>query len=229
MLSRKKDSEGTWYPVAIGRYEALLERVIQPHRGYRHDYALRKNIAYNLQYIEFLHRCLHDLKISSAIEKQILKNLIIVGCGVIESLLHFLLTAAGHHKQTDWDRMDTVAGNPTKINGQWYRFDILILKKLPSLKTDKMTFDSMLKCAEKKGTLGSDLSVYAKLNRLRQLRNRIHLQEIGNPLDTDWNAIKQSDLLTISSVLHAVFIGPIFQPTDEQCAYFDYLLLKKTA
>jgi hypothetical protein len=61
------------------------------------------------------------------------------------------------------------------------------------------------------------------------LRNRIHLQEIGNPLDTDWNAFKQSDLLTTTSVLHAVFIAPAFQPTEEQRPYFDYLLLKKPA
>lgn len=226
MLTRKTDPEGTWYPVSIDQYVTLLQKVIRIGRGYRHVYALRKNIAYNLQYIEFLHRCLDDLKLSSVIEKQIHKDLIIVGCGVIESLLHFLLIAKGHHRQTEWELKYIATGNPKKIDGEFRRIDTYVFNKLPSPKNDEMTFDSMLKCAEKKKTLGPDHSVYAKLNNLRQLRNRIHLQEIGSPLDTDWNAIKRSDLLTMTSVLHAVFAGPIFQPTQDESAYFTYLAME---
>ena len=91
-----------------------------------------------------------------------------------------------------------------------------------------MKFGSMLKCAADKKTLGPVRSLYAKLNKLRQLRNRIHLQETGSPLDTDWNAIEQCDSLIMSSVLHAVFTGPIFHPTEEQRAYFDYLPTEQT-
>jgi hypothetical protein len=103
MLTRKPADEVPWYPVSIVRYEMLLGKVIRSGKGYATPYALRKNIAYNLQYIEFLCRCLTDLKISSVIEKLIWKNFIIVGCGIIESLLHFLLITEGQHKTTEWD------------------------------------------------------------------------------------------------------------------------------
>ncbi len=223
MLTRKTDSEATWYPTAIHEYDRLLQKVIYGGRGYSHPYALRKNIAYNLQYIEFLHRCLADLKISGVIEKQIFKNVIIVGCGIIESLVHFLLIAKRHYKQIEWEVRDIAKGNPMKIDGQFRKFDIHVFHKLSRPKNDEMTFDSMLKCAENKRILGSDHSVYAKLKELRKLRNRIHLQETGSAVDTDWNAVERDDLLAMAFVLHAVFTGPIFQPTQQQRTYFAYL------
>lgn len=228
MLTRKTDPEGIWCPVSVQQYDTFLQKVIYTGRGYGHAYALRRNIAYNLQYIEFLHRCLDDLKITSVVEKQIFKNLIIVGCGVIESLLHFLLIAKRHYKQTEWELKYIAAGNPMKIDGSFRRIDTHVFDKLPSRRNDEMTFDSMLKCAENKQILGSDHSVYAKLKSLRKLRNRIHLQEIGSSVDTDWNAVEQSDLLTMTFVLHAVFTGPIFRPTEEQRKYFAYLAMEQT-
>jgi hypothetical protein len=226
MLTRKTDSEGTWYPIAINQYETLLENVIYPSRKYRHAYALRKNIAYNLQYIEFLHACLNDLKLSSVIEKQIFKNLIIVGCGIIESLLHFLLIAKQHYKQTEWELRWIATSNPMKIGASFRRIESHVFDKLPSPRNDPMTFDSMLKCAEKKRILGSDHSVYMKLKRLRTLRNRIHLQVIGSAVDTDWNAVERTDVQMMMFVLRAVCTGPIFGPTEEQRTYFDYLIIE---
>lgn len=229
MLTRKTDSEGTWYPVAIHQYETLLEKVISRGSGYTHVYALRKNIAYNLQYLEFLQRSLEDLKLSSVIEKQIWKNFIIIGCGIIESLLHFLLIAKKHHKTTEWELKLVAPGQTKNIDGKQVRIDSHVYRKLSSPKNDQMTFDSMIKRAEKKKVLGGDHAVYARLNNLRALRNRIHLQEIGNPLDTDWNSVEKNDFHTMSSVLKAVFSGAVFQPTADQKRFFDYLPENKPA
>src|SRR6266496_6567338 len=138
MLTRKTDSEPTWYPVAIEEYDTLLKKVVSAGRGYSYPYALRRNIAYNLQYLEFLHRCLGDLKISSVIEKQIFKNVIIVGCGIIESLLHFLLIAKGHYKRTEWKLRGVAKGNSVRIDGHSRKFDIHVFEKLPRPKHDEM-------------------------------------------------------------------------------------------
>jgi len=223
MLTRKTDPEKAWYPAAIHQYEALLGKVISRGRGYTHVYALRKNIAYNLQYLEFLYRSLEDLKISAVIEKQIWKNFIVTGCGVIESLLHFLLIAKKQHKTTEWELTFIAPGQPKKIDEKVVRIDSHVFRKLSSPRNKPMTFDSMIKSAEKKNALGANHSVYARLNNLRRLRNRIHLQEIGNSLDTDWNAIDRSDFITMTSVLKTVLTGTIFQPSQEQRAFFSYL------
>lgn len=223
MLTRKHDAEAGWYPVAIHQYETLLENVICRGRGYTHVYALRKNIAYNLQYLEFLYRSLEDLKLSSVIEKQIWKNFIITGCGVIESILHFLLIAKKQQKTTVWELKFVISGQEKVIEGKHLRIDSSVYRKLSSPRNEQMTFDSMIKRAEKKKVLGGDHSIYARLNNLRRLRNRIHLQEIGSPLDTDWNVIGRQDFQIMTSVIKAVMTGSVFQPTAEQKAFFDYL------
>lgn len=223
MITRKCDNEGTWYPATIHELDNFLQSAIHTGRGYRHVYALRKNLAYNLQYLEFLMQCLNDLKVSSVIEKQIWKNVIIVGCGVIESLLHFLLVAGGHQKKTEWELAHVASGNPQKMDERTVRIDSHIYRKLNSPKNETMTFDSMLKRAEKKKVLGNDHSIHAKLNRLRGLRNRIHLQEIGDATDTDWNAVEENDFATMKAVLHAILTGPVFQPTEDQKSHFAYL------
>ncbi|WNM58358.1 hypothetical protein [Candidatus Nitrospira allomarina] len=223
MLTRKDDTEGTWYPVAIKQLECLIQKVIYPGRGYRNLYALRKNLAYNLQYIEFLHLCLEDLKISSVIKTQIWKNFIMVGCGIIESLVHFLLIAEGFHKTIDWELVDIAPGNQKNMDGEVRKIDSHIYGKLSSPRPEKMTFDAMLKKAENKCLLGNNHSVYSKLKILRILRNRIHLQEIGNPTDTDWNAVNETDFYEMRAVIYTIFTGSIFKPSHEEKKFFEYL------
>ena len=121
-----------------------------------------------------------------------------------------------------------LTGQEKKINNRIRRIDCYLYSKLPSPKHEEMTFDAMLKRAENKKNLGSEDSIYAKLNRLRKLRNRIHLQEIKYLLDTDWNALGPDDLRTMKSVLHAVFTGTTFHPTQEERAYFSYLTTGET-
>jgi len=52
-LSRIGEEQKTWYPWPVSQLESILQKALYSNRGYEHVYALRKNIAYNLQYIEF--------------------------------------------------------------------------------------------------------------------------------------------------------------------------------
>ena len=56
MLVKKTEGAGPWCPVTIDDLDELLIKVIHSGRGYRHSYALRRNIAYNLQHVEYLDR-----------------------------------------------------------------------------------------------------------------------------------------------------------------------------
>lgn len=222
-LTRKVDAEACCYPVRVASLDALLVKVIHSGRGYRHTYALRRNIAYNLQHIEFLDRCLMDLKLSSVLITQTWKTMIIVGCGIIESLLHFLIVARGLRKETEWEEEYVATGNPHKVAGKFIRIDSHVYARLSFPRAVEMTFDSMLKKAESKYLLGSDHSVYAALKRLRPMRNRVHLQEIGGQVDTDWNAFQYDDVSLMAEVIYKVFTSNIFHPSGEERAFFDYL------
>lgn len=86
-----------------------------------------------------------------------------------------------------------------------------------------MTFDAMIKSAKSKHVFGKEVTIYNNLNELRGLRNKVHLQVINNPTDTDWNSFNQSDLVKVSSVLYQIFSSELFSLGTEQLSCFKYL------
>ena len=86
-----------------------------------------------------------------------------------------------------------------------------------------MTFDAMIKCAKSNNIFGTGAAIYQKLEALRVLRNKVHLQVINNPTDTDWNSFNISDLSDVCKVVYAIFTSNIFSPNTDQRAYFHYL------
>ncbi len=92
----KTDEAGDkWLPISIDKLKPSLERTIVSRGSsggyYDTPYALRSDIAYNLQYIEFLHKVLSDIKLTSLLENQTWKSIILRGSSVMEALLHYLL------------------------------------------------------------------------------------------------------------------------------------------
>lgn len=226
-LYRKEENKSAWLPVSIEELNTMLGRLIQEGVGTKRAYALKRNIAYGLQYLEFLDKCLSELDITSAIRTQIVKNFILVGCGIIEALLDFLINKSGCNAKTEWMEIFTSASNQKEFEGKIIRLECVISKKLPKKRSVEMNFDSMLKMAEGRKLLGHEHGIYAKLKKLRQLRNRVHLQLIDYATDTDWNAFGQSYLCSMAQVLHAILTGSLFKPLAEEKRYFDYLIEQK--
>jgi hypothetical protein len=220
----KKNEEGSgWYPVSIAKLEGLLESAIYSGRGYEHSYALRKNLAYNLQYIQFQDRVLQDIKLSSVLYTQTVKTIVLVGCGIIESVLHFMLIVNNSHSTTEWKEKTVFKGNQKKMDGTIVKIDTVLSEKLSSPVLKHMTFDSMIKSAKSNHIFGTGGAIYQKLEGLRTLRNKVHLQVINEPTDTDWNSFNPSHLSDICKVLYAILTSSIFSPTTDQKSYFAYL------
>lgn len=227
---KKNDEEGGgWYPESIARLEGILENAIYSGRGYPHSYALRKNLAYNLQYIEFQDRVLQDIKLSSVLHTQTIKTIILVGCGIIESILHFMLIVNDIHSTTEWKEKAKFKGNQKKVGGVHIKVDTIMYEKLASSELKHMTFDSMIKCARSNAIFGNGAAIYQKLESLRPLRNKVHLQVINGPGDTDWNSFNSTHLSDICKVLYAVMTSTIFSPNSDQRGCFAYLRRNFTA
>lgn len=223
MLTKKTESAKTWYPVPIQRLEKFLGKVVQPVPKYGHAVALRKNIAYSLQHLEFLHRCIEDIRLSSVLETQTQKTFVMVGCGVVEGLLTYLLTIAGLNSTTDWQCNAVINSNEKEVDGVKMKVETHLFIKLAVPVPQEMTFDAMLKKAESKKVFGPNHDIYAKLKGLRKLRNRVHLQACDHPSDTDWNAFSKRDMVKMAEVLIAILLNPLFNPSTEENAYFRYL------
>ena len=222
-LVKTNESGRTWYPVSIDDLDSLLLKAIQSGHGYQHIYALTRNIAYNLQYIEFLHRCLQDIKLSSVLTTQTRKIIILIGCSIIESLLHYLLIRRRLYTKIEWGLKTIMPGNQKNVDGVPTKVDSHVYTKLSTPKAAQMTFDAMIKKAKSNKLLGSDRSIYTKLDSLRKLRNKVHLQAINEPTDTDWNSFGSSELSDMAELLYKVFTSNIFRPSSEEREYFDYL------
>lgn len=222
-LVKTNESGGAWYPVPINQLDSLLTKVISSGHGYQHPYALRRNIAYNLQHIEFLHKCLSDIKLSSVLKTQTWKSILLVGCGVMESLLHYLLVKKSAHSTTEWELKIVMPGNQKKMDGVQTKVDSCIYTKLPSPKAKQMNFDTIIQKAKSNKILGSNPGIYSKLDKLRKLRNKVHLQAIDNPTDTDWNSFNKSEVNDMDEILYSVFTSSIFRPSAHEKSYFQYL------
>ena len=212
-----------WYPAPINKLESFLGKAIFRGTGFTHVYALRKNLAYNLQCIEYLDKSLSEIRLSSVLTTQTYKMFIIVGCGIIESLLTYLLIKTSHYSTTIWKLETIMPGQEKLFDEEKKRIDCHIFKKLSNPIKEEMTFDSMLKKAEKKKVLGSNHDVYSKLNYLRKLRNKVHLQVIDDPTDTDWNAFQHRHLCAMAQVIYSVFTSNIFHPSEDEKDLFEYL------
>jgi hypothetical protein len=88
---------------------------------------------------------------------------------------------------------------------------------------DKMTFDEMLKCLKRHHeALSVDHLLYPQLNRIRDLRNRVHLQKGEDEKDHDYNAFDYSIKNEMRQVLYNVLCSS--KVTDSRVLHnYDFL------
>ena len=164
-----------------------------------------------------------DIKLSSVLKTQTLKSIVLVGCSVMESLLYYLLVKKSAHSTTEWELKIVMHSNQKKMNEVQTKVDSCIYTKLPYPKTAQMNFDTIIQKAKSNKILGSSSGIYSKLDKLRKLRNKVHLQVIDNPTDTDWNSFSKSEVNDIDEILYSVFTSSIFRPSAHEKTYFQYL------
>ena len=211
------------YAESVDNLYNLLAKAIKGWTGFKYVYALRKNIAYNLQYLEFLDRCMTDLKMSDVIRKLNYKVFIMVGISIMEALLHYLLVKNNHYPETNWELELIAKGNEKRIGNKIIKVDSHIYKKLPSPVPKDTSFNKMLDIAEKRKILGGNPNLYPRLNYLRKLRNKVHLYLIDSNLDHDLNKFNLNDMSAMAQVIHSAFTSGIFRPSNREKAYFEYL------
>jgi len=223
-LVKKNENKPLPYPVSIDHLYNFLSKVIKRGTGFKYVYGLRKNIAYNLQYLEFLDRCMQDLKISNVIFSISYKVFILVGCSIIEALIYYLLIKNDLLPGTKWELEFIAKGNEKRIGSKIIKIDSYVYKKLPArvLKKD-ISFNKMLDIAEKKKIFGRKSDIYRRLNFLRKLRNKVHLHLIKSPVDHDWNRFGYDEMCAMAKAIYSIFTSGIFRSSNEEKSYFEYL------
>ena len=161
-----KSKYDKWYPQEIPVYQNAF--IINDNR------VLSKNLAYNMQYIEFLEKEFLELDISSALTKMLIKSYAITAGAIVESLL----------------------------------VNISLTKQWTSKTLD---FAPLINLVKKKCDLNkADESVMSTIERLKDLRNRIHLKQRKEVeyFDHDYNAFTDEVLIETRELLYTVLISP---------------------
>ncbi len=204
--SKESPSQSRWYPYLITTYDDLLENYIEDLE-YRD---LRKNISYNMQYLEYLHQVNIELSLSEVIIGQNYKSFIIFSVSVIECILHYWISKNNLQITKEWEKIFEKKIESGKIRGT-----INLESKL------EMKLDGMIKVANSNSLLGEDKSIYKDLHKLRKLRNTTHMYNPKNQ-GTDWYIFGKAQYDLARSTLFKIF-KILFKPNSKQEEIINFL------
>lgn len=197
-----------WAPTTVGDFEKALTQ--GDFRGM--NYELRKNIAYSLQYLQYLQLQLDELNLHSVIQKQLWKSYIIISMGIVEGLFYHLLKKSGNQTKTEWEETLRVSTNVYKEDGTNKKNEIITYRKLSSAKDARMDFESMIAKVKSKQLLKLPLAAYPHIKGLKEIRNKVHLFISKKDYDTDFNKLTSVDYHLARYVLYRVLKDDVFAP-----------------
>lgn len=221
-LTLKTDSS-TWYPHSIANLDEYISLLVQTNMYFSREEVkgIKKNIAYSLQYIEFLHRVFEDINLSSVLFTQNVKSFVVHGASIIEAICNYLVISKGYRNKTSWNIVATSESQEYNLDSKKYKNKIEVYEKLESEKMTQMTFDQLIKKVEAKKLLGQSFPIYSKIKPLRELRNKIHIHDSVHGMDTDWYSFGQNEYALIREVLYEVLTSEVFNGCDAK--RFNYL------
>ena len=200
------NNRGTrWYPQSVDRYKSAILIPNDTAQNRR----LKSNFAYSMQYIEYLEKQLNELKLSDVIVTMLYKSYIITGMGLIELLFVYCLHNNNQWNKNEWELISNIPANPKNIDGNMIKAETSLYRKVPEYEM-RMDLDSMIKRIEKKNLLSINHDIFPALKKLRELRNRVHLQSGDEATDHDYNNFGFSEIQMMRRILYAILISPEF-------------------
>lgn len=188
-----------WKPVVISKIEEEFKNGILKDM----PLGIRKNICYNLQYLEYLTFQYKELELNSAICMSLIKNYVVIGSSIIEAIFYWIVKSNNLYNTNDLELVYTTSSNPKKHNGELFVTETNVYRKVAKFEVD-MNYDSLIKKIESKKLLNLNHKAFPYIKKYRQLRNRIHLQISKHDRDTDWWSFSIYDYLTMKYILYSI-------------------------
>lgn len=221
--------EGYYCPNGVDVIHAFLRRGIpKDDPTLSHGRAFVRNIAYNLQYLEYLNYTLCDTELHVTVRTLTQKTFIITGMSIIEAILWFVLKKSGLQRTEEWAQAHELETRVFEENSTDYKLVNTLLRRLPESKDVEMPLDAMIKRVESKKLLGLNVQVYKDLSYLRKLRNRVHIHAVQHDKDTDWWSFNNPELKLMKGVLGSVLRSELFNPLPQHDSLIAYLKVDET-
>lgn len=172
--------------------EYLWEKIDNVWNAEPYEYVLRKNIAYNFQYLQYLDNEIQkDPDRHVVIIKMLYKTFIIVAFGIIESLIYHDLKKKKLIKKEEYKEIGKYCNNVTNTD---IRINTIVFKKLEDtdLVDEFVKTKDLFKRAQDNDLFGDDKELYAKINGMRKLRDKVHIHISNMQKETDYNMFNRS-------------------------------------
>ena len=215
-LIAKNEARDRWYPQSVETYKQSIKIPYNSDENKR----LNSNFAYSMQYIEYIEKQLNELKLSEVICTMLFKSYIITGMGIIELLFVYLLISTGNWNTTEWEEYLTLTTNPKEDGENIIKVETKLFKRVQPYEM-RMDLDSMIKKVEKKHLLTIDHNVFPALKKLRELRNRVHLQSGEGAYDHDYNSIGFAEIQMMRRILYAILTAPELCSQADRFSYIN--------
>jgi hypothetical protein len=221
-------SEGFWCPTSVDTLDAFVRRGI-PKEDVSLEYskAFVRNIAYNLQYLEYLNHVLTEKSLHVTVFTLTIKTFVVTGMSVVEAVLWYVLKKYGLQRKEEWEQAQELESRTFQENCVEYKLMSTLVRKLKAPIDAEMPLDAMIKRVESKKLLGVDVQVYKNLNYLRKLRNRVHIHSVQHDKDTDWWSFNEKELKLMKAVLGSVLCSELFAPAEEHDEFLAYLRVQE--
>lgn len=218
--------EESWEINNVGHFKSFLGKHIVNTKYFNNEYELINNLSYNFQYLQFLTNVLKSEDLHNVIRKLNIKTYLIVSTSIIESILDYYLILTEEHKMGEWKPLSKVSSPIYKSNGESLKTVTETFQKTEPFLVN-MKFDGILKKITDKKLLGDNVELYQSLNKIKKLRNKVHLNNIEYDRDHDWNNFKDSEYYECSKCLRVILKSNVFNvPSGELSNTFGFLTTK---
>lgn len=217
-LIANNESKTRWYPTSINRYRTYIKLDMKVEGAEQ----LRNNIAYNLQYLEYIQKQQDELKLSSVLYGMLCKTYIISGMGIIEGIFSNLLKSRDLWNETIWRSRGKLNSNEGVFEDKKIKIVTELFEKVESYEM-RMDLDSMIKKVEAKKLLSIEHGNFPALKKLRDLRNRVHLQQINDKYDTDYHNFSRKEKEDMGNILYTILTDEVFCNLPEMADIYEFL------
>ncbi len=211
-----------WHPAYVSYYENGLKNGAL----YGMSKEVRKNIAYSLQYLEYLQLQFEELHLHDVIETLLIKSYIVTAMGIIEAIFHHLVVSSGNQKKESWEIIKGPIHTNVFIENNVKKKYVLTEEcELKTPRDSQMDFEYLINKVQEKKLLTINSKAYPRIKGLKRLRNKVHLQIVRHDNDTDYMSITREDYYLVRRILLLILQNKKFDiPNDD---YFGFLKLEK--
>lgn len=182
-----------------------------------------RNIAYSLQYLQFIELELHELKLHTVIAKHLFKTYIITAMSIIEVIFDHLVLTNGKQETKEWQETE-LGTNEIEHNGKQCKCKVIIMEKLSKPENVEMKFYKLIDLVEQHRLIPFRTKGYKDLRILKDIRNKIHLGA-NEMKDSDYYAVNENYYLFAKQYLYYILTNPGIVSTTTNV--FDFLKLSE--